>query len=442
MRFTASLVFPILIVILIVGTAALAQNTTKDAAQSVTVPMTLDQGRIVIDVDLLLPDGSTERARGWVDNGNPDLYTTERVAKLMGLSVSCVGQVCSGTSSSRDLSHGIAIGGMKISLSPIKEAKVPAGASALAPGMSAEINIPSSVLRNYDLLINYPDREFTIGLPGRLKFNGVPSKMRVNANNGLIQIPSKIENKNLDLGLDLGSSINFLSEELFDKLANAHPDWPHMTGAVGPFNTGETTETKWRLMRVDRVQYGPLFLTDVAVAGIPADLSRADRSKDIPKDPNNQLPLFEQRIGFATAGLLGSEALLNYRVGLDYAHATVYFDIGRTVRFPDFDVVGLILRPEGDTGFTIAGVADFDGNPSVPNGQDGVQAGDHLLAVGDTPVAELTLGQTWSLLEGSPGQERKLTIARAGKQFTIVAKVQHFLGDVPHDDARGKSKKN
>jgi hypothetical protein len=178
-------------------------------------------------------------------------------------------------------------------------------------------------------------------------------------------------------------------------------------------------------MRVDRVQYGPLFLTDVAVADLAKDSSK------------HRLALFEQRPSFTTAGLLSSEALLSYRVGLDYAHSTVYFDIGRTVKFPDFDVVGLILRPEGDNAFTIAGIADFDGKPSVA----GVQAGDPLVAVDDTPVADFTLGQVWSLLEGSPGQERKLTIERAGKQFTVVAKVQHFLGDAPRtDDANGKSK--
>jgi C-terminal processing protease CtpA/Prc len=73
----------------------------------------------------------------------------------------------------------------------------------------------------------------------------------------------------------------------------------------------------------------------------------------------------------------------------------------------------------------------------------GVQAGDHLVAVNDNPVADFTLGQVWSLLQGSPGQERKLTVARAGKQFTVVAKVQHFLGETPpSNDAKGKSKKN
>jgi hypothetical protein len=317
----------------------------------------------------------------------------------------------------------------------MREIKVPRGRPAIGPGASAEINIPSTVLRDYDVLVNFPDREFTIALPGSLNFNGVKSKMLLNASNGLVQIPSKIDNKNYDLGLGLGSSTSFLAEELFDKLSNAHPNWPHMVGVVGPFNTGELAdEPTLKLMRVDRIQYGPLFLTDVAVAGLPRDLSlNPINDRSTPVDVHATIP---------SANLLSSEALLNYRVGLDYAHSTVYFDIGRTVRLPDFDVVGLILRPDdrpdGDL-FTIVGVADCDGKPSVAD----VQAGDHLIAVDDNPVADFTLGQVWSLLEGYPGQGRKLTIERAGKQFSLVAKVQHFLGDAPLDEEpKRKSKKN
>jgi hypothetical protein len=207
-----------------------------------------------------------------------------------------------------------------------------------------------------------------------------------------------------------------------------------MIGAVGPFNTGELdSEPKWRLMRVDRMQFGPLFLTDVAMAEPPQGLAKEFRDR---------FSLFEQSSGDTIAGLLSAEALINYRVGLDYAHSAIYFGIGRTVRFPDFDVIGLILRPEGDTGFTIAGIADFEGAPSVPTGEAGVQIGDHLIAVNDNPVAELTLGQVWSLLEGSPGEQRKLTMAHDGKQFTIAATVQHFLGETSRTDDKEKSKKN
>lgn len=417
-----------LIALVFLAVSAVAQDAGKPQPEpkSVTVPVTLDHNRVVIDVYLPLSDGSTKRVRGWVDTGDPELQMSQRMAKLMGLAITCDANTCSAPSP-----REIMIGAMKISLAALKEVRIPlkpgSAASVMVPGMSAEIKIPSSVLRNYDVLINFPDREFSIGLPGSLNFKGVKSKMLVNASSGFIQIPSKIENKNYSLGLDVGSSISFLSEELFDKLAAAHAEWPRMTGAVGPANMGELgdDEPKWKLVRVDRLQYGPLYLTDVAVANFPRTFSA----------------FFEKDAGSAIAGLLGSNALMNYRIGLDYAHSTAYFDIGNTFKFPEFDVVGLILRPEDDTRFTILGVADFEGKPSVPSGDDGVQPGDHLVAVDGIPVPDSTLGQVWSLLEGSPGQERKLTIEREGKQFNVVAKVQHFLGEMEDGQAKEKSAK-
>src|ERR1700683_4126990 len=136
---------------------------------------------------------------------------------------------------------------------------------------------------------------------------------------------------------------------------------------------------------------------------------------------------FQERAGMPTVGLIGSNALVNYRVGIDYAHATVYFEFGRMFNFPDFDVIGLVLRPEDDGRFTILGVADLDGKPSVPQGPNGVQAGDHLVAVDDIPVRGVTMGEAWKMLGGTPGLERRLTIERSGKQFSVSASVQHFL---------------
>lgn len=415
-----------LLALALLASAASGQNIPKSSPRSLTVPLTLDHNHIVIDVDLLLPDGSTTRLRGWVDNGNPDLWMSQRVAGMIGATLTCDGHTCSAKPP-----REMMIGGMPITLSDIKAANIPPKsdgvAAEIAPGMSAEINLPSTVLRNYDVLINLPDHEFSIGQPGTLKFNGVKTKMQVSPDTGLIQIPSKIENKNYSLGLDLGSSFSFLSGELFDKLESSHAEWPRMTGAVGPVNSwGTADEPKWRLMRLDRLQYGPLFLTNIAVAEFPKDVA----------------PPFENRGAPSSAGLLGTSALINYRVGIDYAHSTVYFDIGRTFNFPDFDVVGVILRPEADGRFTIIGVADFEGEPSVAVGPDGIQPGDHLLAVDNIPVPGSTMGQVWSQLVGSPGQERQLTIERAGKQFTVIARVRHFLGEATADDeSRGKKSK-
>jgi hypothetical protein len=418
---------------LALATTAFAQDAPKPAPKSVTIPITLDHDRVVIDVYLPLPDGSTKRIRGWVDNGNPDLEMSRRAATLMGLNVTCDDKACTAAPPAAITLRDPKTGDMQISLANIKEVKIPlkpvSAATVMVPGMSAEINLPASVLRHYDVLIDFPDREFTIAQPGTLKFKGVSSRALVNAENGLIQVPSQIENKKYNLALDVGASISFLSEDLFDKLESAHPDWPHMTGAVGPANMwGFDEEPKWKLLRVDRLRYGPLYLTSVPMA----DFSR------------ERMSWFEKRAGTTTIGLLGSNAMLNYRVGLDYAHSTVYFDIGSTFRAPDFDVVGLTLRPEDDTRFTIVGIADFEGKPSVPAPPDGVQIGDHLIAVDGIPVPDSTMGQVWSLLEGTPGQERKLRIERNGSQFDVVAHVQHFLGEPPDekDNKKKSSKKN
>jgi hypothetical protein len=385
------------------------------------VPVTLDHNRVVIDVYLPLAEGSTKRVRGWVDTGNSDLWMSRRVATLMGLTVDCGEKTCSATGSLRE----IVIGGMKVSFANLKQAKIMVKSDqaqdVMIPGMSAEINIPSTILRNYAIVVNFPDREFTIAVPGSAKFNGMSGKIFVNPENGLVQVPSKIDNKSYNLGLDVGASISFLSQDVFDKLVASHPQWPRMAGAVGPANMwGMNDEPQWKLLRLERLQYGPQFLSGVAMVSTPPDASAS----------------LEKRAGISTAGLLGSNALLNYRVGVDYAHKMAYFEIGSTFKAPDFDVIGLTLRPETDGRFTVIGVADFDGKPSVAE----VQPGDQLISVDNIPVPGSTMGQVWSMLEGMSGQERKLTLERGGKQFTVAAKVQHFLAERPEEDKEGKRK--
>jgi hypothetical protein len=394
-----------------------AKEKSETQTKPVTVPATIDHNRVVIRADLRLPNGSTETVRAWVDNGNPDLYLSRRVATLLGLDVKCGAQECSAPPPSE-----IIVGGMSVPLTAVGEAKIPLRspdqAAVLASGMDAEINIPSSILRHYDVLVDFVERKFSIGAPGTIRFRGSAARVQVTAN-GLIQVPSQVEGKKYNLALDVGSSISFLSEDLFGKYAAGHPDWPQMTGAVGPANMwGASEETKWKIMRVDRVQFGPLFLMNVPMVSLP----------------KATLEFFEKRAGMPTIGLIGSNVLLNYRVGLDYTHSTVYFDLGRTYKFPEFDVVGLVLRAEGDGRFTVLDVVEFEGKPSV----DGVRAGDHLVAVNDMPVSGSTTGQVWSILGGKPGDEKKLALERAGKAFSVLAIVRHFLPDVPDETVRKK----
>ncbi|HET7441887.1 MAG TPA: hypothetical protein VFJ47_11350, partial [Terriglobales bacterium] len=287
--------------------------SAQTAQTSATVPITLDHNRIIIDVYLPLPDGTTKRVRAWVDNGNPDLSISARAADLMGIKPTAEAEASPGNKvPTAPPPKAIIIGGMSVPLTTLKEARIE-GQDTIAPGLSAVINLPSRLLRQYDVLINYPDREFTIAQPGTLQFQGMPSTILVNPDNGLIQIPSKIEGKSYNLALDAGSNISFLSTDLMDNLLRSHSNWPHMTGAVGIANMwGMESEPQWQLLRLPRLQYGPLFLTDVVFA--PFD--------------QKTMEFFEKRAGVKTAGLVGANALLNYRVGLDYKHDLVHFDIG------------------------------------------------------------------------------------------------------------------
>jgi hypothetical protein len=370
-----------LIALLSASLYAQQKNAAPRESKSVTVPATIDHNRVVIEVGVPTPNGTPERVRAWIDTGTPELVESPHVGALNGKGFTCIG---------------------------------PCSTEAPTGVVVAEMNLPSSILRHYDVLIDFPGRKVTIGTPGSIHFNGVPAKVKTNPANGLISVPSKIENKKYDLELDLGSPMSLLPAALFEALAAAHPDWPHMIGAVGSANECCGDQLKRKVVRLDRLQFGPLFLADVAVG------DWATEKLNLPANVEY-------------AGLLGAEALQNYRIGLDYAHSTVYFDLGRTFNFPDFDVIGLILRPEDDGGFTILGVADFDGKPSVVFGPDGVQAGDQLLAVDGIPVRGSTMGQVWSMLGGTPGQERVLTIQRAGRGIRLVATVQHFLPEAPDE---------
>jgi hypothetical protein len=375
---------------------------------SSTVPITLDHNRVIIDVYFPMPDGSKTRVRGWVDNGNDGMWITESLAKKLSLQSSGETREAMGMKVRMvQPPPQLLVGNMAISLKDVKQARGIVDRDSIAPGSSAQINLPATVLRNYDVLVDYPNREFTIAAPATLHFTGKPSKAFINPANGLIQITGALENEKQNLGLDLGA-VSFISNATLSDWIKKNPRWPHMTGAIGPANLwGLDDEPTWTLLRIPKIEYGSTMLTNVLAASFPGE----------------NMDWFQKRAGTSSIGILGADALLNYKVGLDYAHGTVYFDQTSTFSLPNTDVVGLVLRPEPDGRYTIIGVAEYQGKPSVPE----VQKGDVLLTVDGGRATGGTMGQVWSLLSGSPGTIRTLVVERGGKQVTIQAKVVSFL---------------
>lgn len=379
---------------------ALTGSALAQPSKSVTVPVTLDHNRIIIDVYLPLQDGTSKRVRAWVDTGSSEMLMSHGIATLFA-PFSCAGQVCNATPPREML-----IGGMKISLSGIRIARTPTGVpdDVLVPGMSPEINLPSTVLHNYDVVFDYANRQFTIGEPGTVTFKGTSSQAHINPV-GLIQIASKVDGQSYSLGLDTGAGISFIASELVSKWHAAHATWPFMKGAVGAANTlGTPDEPERELLSISRLQFGTATLQNVLVAGFAPSLFKR----------------FTERAGVETIGLLGGDALRTHRVGIDYARGTLYLDLVAATAAPDMDVVGLSLHPEPDGRYT---VLDVDGKPAVGE----VKTGDALLGIDGAPVIGATLGQVWSLLGGTPGQTRALTLERHGKRFTVDAPVRRFF---------------
>lgn len=396
-----------LILFLVISSASIHSQAVP-SAKPATVPITLDHNRIIIDVYLPLPDGGSKRVRAWVDTANSQLLVTRNAVSAMAPRPASAAPSSSDNNSlpAGDL-KSITIGGLEVPLAGAGSARV-IDADAIAPGLSAAINLPASVLRNFDVLIDYPDREFTIAPPGALRFHGQPAKITVDAATGRVLVPGKLDGKKYDFVLDLASSVTLLSSDLFQKLQKSHPEWPRMTGAVGIANQwGDEHEVRQSVMRVGNLQCGPLFLTDVVVA--ERDSARDDSSSTA------AVP--------AAAGWLGANSLLNYRIGLDYRKSTVFFELGTTFKAPDMDVVGLTLRPSAGGAYTISGIANFQGAPAVPE----IRAGDVLISVNSIRAGEGTLGQVWSSLEGNPGQVRTLTVERAGRRIQVAATVRRFL---------------
>jgi hypothetical protein len=395
----------------------------ETSAKSATVPITLDHNRIIIDVYLPMPDGSKTLVRGWVDNGNPDLWITERLAKKLGLELSGEPKpALDGQERTAQAPREMQVGDMTLSLAGIKDAHA-INRNSIGPGLSAEINLPSKLLRSYDVVIDFPNREFTVGSPGSAHFQGTSAKVMLNSENALIQIGGEVAGEKQNFGLDVGATVTLVSNEAISKWRQANPTWPHMTGAVGPANLwGLEDEPKWELLRIPAIQYGGISLTQVIAAGLPSPI----------------MEFIAKRAGVPTVGLIGADALLNYRVGLDYAHSTAYFQQVSKFNLPDMDVVGLVLRPESDGRYSVLGVADYDGKPAVPE----VQKGDILLTVQGGRATGATMGQVWSLLSGSPGDSRTMVFEREGRQFTVSAPVCRFLpAGAGQEPARKKNRK-
>ena len=313
-----------------------------------TVPITLDHNRVILDVRFPMADGTTTRVRAWLNNSAQEISITDHTARKLNLAVA--GSIAT-------LPSELHIGASVLPLSTIKQARVVTTGS-VAPGLSPEITLPGPLFKDLDMLIDYPNCEFTVGTRGSIQFKGTAVKAT------LERTAKSTFRQNSPGKQDMHPPSRILvyttPSILVAKLSHVHPQWAHAKGAISTANQwGSDEEEEATLLRLPVLNIGEVSEKNVAV-------SSATKS----------------------TGMLGANALLAYRIGIDSAHSTVYFDRVSTAAGPQMDVVGLTLRPQDDGKYVVAGISDWNGKPSDPN----VKVGDMLVKIDGIDVAGGTMG--------------------------------------------------
>jgi hypothetical protein len=395
---------------LMLSAAALPAQTPR----SVTVPVTLDHNRMLVQAEVQRRDGSWRTALLWIDTGNPNMMMSEAFARDLGIDLSGAQRTAEGGALATQPPAGVRIGGMPVSFDSVR-ATVLLDPHWIFGTMHIDANLPSTVLQRYHVVFDYPRRRLTLAQPGSLRPRGARAAASVNPVTGIVQIDAVVGADTLSLALDNGASYSFFSAGVLERLARAHPAWPRATGAVGAANIWGRwpEEATWPIVRVSEMQWGPVRLTDVAVVGLPDFFGEGVSLSD----------WYSRKAARRVEGFLGPNALLPFRVEIDYANSAVYFERGAATDTHDLDIVGLTLQPQTNDSYQVIGVAAKDGRPSVA----GVEPGDVLLEVGAHRVTGATMGTVVDALRGTPGDVRTLVLERAGRRFTVTARVERFL---------------
>jgi hypothetical protein len=381
--------------------------------------MILDHNRALVDAEIQRKDGSWRKMRLWIDTGNPNFYISKPVAQDLGIDL----PLAEKNTPKENLPNlnvstpkNIRIGGMMLNFNDAKTT-VMAMPHWLFSTMHNDGNFPSTVLRHYDVVLDYPAGIFTIAEPGSLQHRGTRTSASIHPQTGIFQIDAIIDGDSTSFALDNGASYSFISHDLIERLCQRHPQWQHVTGTVGCANMwgwwpagGETT----RVIRIPEILWGQVSLEDVGAVDCP----------DVFGNGVGLGAWYSQKTARPVDGFLGPNAFKAFRVEIDYANSAVYFERGKTKFNPhDMDIAGITIRQERDSSYVVLGVAQKDGKQVI----DGVEPGDKLMQIGKLKTINATMGTVVDALRGKPGDKRVLLLERNGKQIKIEATVKRLL---------------
>ena len=387
------------------GVRACFPGTPAADAAGARARMVLDHNRVLVDAEVQAKDGTWRKARLWIDSGNPDFLLSAAFARSLGFEWA--------TTAPADATAPVAMSPVAVRLAGVSldfRGLLPAvrpGAEAFLATMHADGNLPSTVLRRYRVVLDYPRREVELRPGNSSPHRGAPVPMRVHPKTGIAQVEARVGGESLSFALDIGASYSFVSARLLDTLAARHGSWPRMAGAVGCANIWGLwpEEERWAVLRSPEIRLGGTTIGGVGLVGLP----------NIFANDTDLGTWYSRKTAAPVVGFLGPNAFKGFRVEIDYEAGMLHLERHAADDVHDMDRVGLTLQPDGGR-WRVLGSA-----------VEGVEAGDVLIAVGEVAIPGATMGTVADSLRGKPGELRVLTLERQGRTIQVRARVRRLL---------------
>jgi hypothetical protein len=287
-----------------------------------------------------------------------------------------------------------------------------------------EAILSGSVLKHYQVVVDYANRTLTVAQPDTLKNTGDAVPCRVNEKTGMISITGEIDGRPYALAIDTGSAYSWVREDVAAQWTEAHPEWKRGKGAVGEANMQTRTdgaEARATILRLPEIKLGSLSLKQIGALGIAPEAPPIPPAPGESKVEGNFFDWYSRKAPEPVIGWLGGNVLRGFRLMIDFPGRMSYWERVSDLDPNDLDQVGVTLEKRSD-GYFIAGIAEKAGKPTV----DAVRVGDKLIQVDGVLLSGATRGAIFAALHGEPGSIRTLTLERDGRQLTLPAKVTAF----------------
>ena len=385
---------------------SVGESSSQPAQQSVTVPLHVEFNRPFIDLEFKKADGSRRTARFWVDTGGGGFIICEPLARDLDLKFGPEG-VEDGKRFASTTPPKVTLGGMPLDLEGARAA-IAIGEKTIDAGVTAEGLMPGHVLKRYQVVFDYPGKQFTLANHGSLKPRGTRIDSPIQQRNGFPRIEAQIGGQTYGFLLDTGASFTMISQAVLNDWAGKHPDWHRTVGAVGAANMGiGGMETSATMMRIPDVTLADFHLSAITAVSRPVGTFEKWMS---------------QMMTGPIVGAIGGNVLKAFRVQIDYANGITYLE-KRGEADNALDIVGLTLRAQRDGTYLVAGVSK-ENSPEVIRD---IKPGDKLIRVDKIEAPGAPLASVVNSLRGAPNKLRVLVLEREGRQFTVKAPAVRIL---------------